>query len=201
MLLLAVSAALLAPLNTALKSASAEVVSEKYIFSAAGTVTADADTVTILAGIDTYALTLEEGMKANDTATQSIEKSFVSYGTVKEEYYSAYPAYDKIGYNITRQLCCSSKNLSEAQNMIAVLTKAGANKICAITYSSSREEELKIEALKNAVKKVKEKAAAIDGKLKLIELTEFGAYPISCTNGNSDTKICIEAHVQAVFQY
>ena len=77
---------------------SAETTSaERYILSATGKMTATADIVKIYAGTDTYSLTLDEGLKNSSETFKKISDAFSQYGTVQEDYFSAYPAYDKNG--------------------------------------------------------------------------------------------------------
>lgn len=204
LLMISVIAILTASAPLSKDNVSAETTSaERYILSATGKMTATADIVKIYAGTDTYSLTLDEGLKNSSETFKKISDAFSQYGTVQEDYFSAYPAYDKNGYYVTRQICCTSAQIEDSDKMLSALTGAGANKICSVTFTCSRENELETGALKNALENIKEKAAAIDGNLKLLELTEFCAYPV-CMDiiANANCKsICVEAHVQAVFGY
>lgn len=203
LILLAALTALAIPLSHTVRASADTADAQRYVISAVGQVYADADIMTISAGVDTYAVSLEDGQEQNARAAKKIEEVFSQYGKVREDYFSAYPAYDKSGFNITRQLCCKTDKLDKLDEILSALAQVGATKICSVNYCCSREDEMKIEALKKAIAQVKEKAAAVSPNMKLVELNEFCAYPVCYDNGTGDfdaRRICIESHVQAVFE-
>lgn len=79
------------PLSHTVRASADTADAQRYVISAVGQVYADADIMTISAGVDTYAVSLEDGQEQNARAAKKIEEVFSQYGKVREDYFSAYP--------------------------------------------------------------------------------------------------------------
>lgn len=197
-LILAVTAALI-PLSFHFKTdkASAEANAKQYVITACGETSVNADSATITVGVDTFSLTLADGESANTAAAEKVKQAFAPYGTVKESYLSAYPAYDKNGYNVNRTLQCFTEQVGSVGEILKVLTQSGISKICGITYDTKNIKTAEQTALKNAEANAVEKAAALAPNLKLAQLKEFSCF--SCYSETCDGKITVQAYVEAIF--
>lgn len=70
LILLAALTALAIPLSHTVRASADTADAQRYVISAVGQVYADADIMTISAGVDTYAVSLEDGQEQNARAAK-----------------------------------------------------------------------------------------------------------------------------------
>ena len=115
----------------------------------------------------------EEALIALNDKVSKIEKALIGLGIeakdIKTQTYSLYPYYDYIngvsvlgGYNANQQIVIKinnvDKDISLLNKVVSESTKAGANQIDGITFTSSNIENLKQEARILAINDAKNKA-------------------------------------------
>lgn len=134
--------------------------------------------------------------KACTERLQAVQKAFSSYGRVREEHSSAYPAGN--GYTASRYLTFVTEQTDKAEEMRSALAEAGATCLEGTRYLCRDDEKYRLEALEKAIENAREKAKALGAEGDLVCVEEQSFCPCA-RNEESAGKVTFTATVRAVF--
>ena len=177
-------------------SLSVDALAEGNQITVSGTATVSlaADTCTIQLGTSTRALTVAEAQQQDDQTITAVIKALLDMGIDEKDIVTSqydvmaeipYQDYGTIRpaapvYSVTNMLFVTIRDLSKASQAIDVATKAGANQIYGLTFSSSKEADAYTKAMQRAVEDAMNKAKVLAeasgkilGALQSISATDF----------------------------
>jgi uncharacterized protein YggE len=167
------------------------------------TVSLAADTCTIQLGTSTRALTVAEAQQQDDQTITAVikalrdtgisEKDIVTsqYNVMAEIPYQDYGTIKPAApvYSVTNMLFVTIRDMSKVSQAIDVATKAGANQIYGLTFSSSKDAEAYTKALQRAVEDAMNKGKVLAeasgktlGSLQSISATSYAGDPYGIRN-------------------
>lgn len=171
--------------------------------SGTATVSLAADTCTIQLGTSTRALTVAEAQQQDDQTITAVIKALRDMGIDEKDIVTSqynvmaeipYQDYGTIRpaapvYSVTNMLFVTIRDLANASQAIDLATKAGANQIYGLTFSSSKEAEAYTKALKRAVEDAMNKAKVLAeasgktlGTLQSISANDYAGDPYGIRN-------------------
>lgn len=165
--------------GTAMVSIPADMASVELGASAKGQTVNEAQQLTDAIITKVLAAIKELGIDEKDIITSNYsvysEMPYDEYGSIKKQ---------EPVYNMTNILNITLRNIEQVSQVIDAATKAGANQIYGLTFSTSKQGEVYNQALEGAVKDAVQKAsvvAAATGKTlgELVEIQterDFGEY-------------------------
>lgn len=146
-------------------------VSRHISVSGEGIVVVQPDQASINIGVETEGKDSEVAQKQNAEKMTKVMDALINQKISKEDIqtvnYSIYPLnkYNEktreselYGYRVVNTLQIKIKNIENVGKVIDVVSKAGANKINQINFTTSRSEELYLEALSKAILNGQKKA-------------------------------------------
>ena len=184
-------------------SVSALAQGNQITVSGTGTVSLAADTCTIQLGTSTRALSVAEAQQEDDRTITAVIKALHGMGIDEKDIVTSqynvmaeipYQDYGTIRpaepvYSVTNMLFVTIRDLSDASQAIDLATKAGANQIYGLTFSSSKEADAYTKALQRAVEDAMNKASVLAdasgktlGALQSISATEYFGEPYGIRN-------------------
>ena len=131
-----------------------------------GKVSVKPDTATIQAGVLATGSTTSEAQNKINSIINNVSSSIKELGVdpkdIQTTNYSITPTYDlnqKItGYSANTTLTIKVKDIEKVNDVIDATTKAGANNVASLGFTTSERSEFENEARKNAVADAKKKA-------------------------------------------
>lgn len=135
-------------------------------------------------------------------ALKKVREAFQPYGEACENYYSAYPMYDKPGYIASCSLSFTTEKVDALQEIREKLTEAGVSRLDGVCFRLKDDSSLKAQALRLAVENAKAKAQALGCTGELLSIEELSCYSAfrECRGGeNADNGVTYTANVRAIF--
>lgn len=131
-----------------------------------GKVTVKPDTATIQAGVSATGVNAEEAQNKMNSAINEVSNAVKKVGTepkdIQTTNYNVNPTYDlnqKItGYSANTTLTVKVRDIEKVNNVIDAATKAGANNVASLGFTTSERSVFENEARKKAVEDAKKKA-------------------------------------------
>ncbi len=184
-------------------SFGAQAESKQITVSGTATVSLAADTYTIQLGTSTRALTVAQAQQQDDQTITAVIKALRDMGIDEKDIVTSqynvmaeipYQDYGTIRpaepvYSVTNMLFVTIRDLSKASQAIDLATKAGANQIYGLTFSSSKEADAYTKALQRAVEDAMNKAKVLAeassktlGALESISATDYAGDPYGIRN-------------------
>ena len=184
-------------------SAGALAEGKQITVTGTGTVSLAADTCTIQLGTSTRALSVAQAQQEDDRTISAVIKALHDMGIDEKDIVTSqynvmaeipYQDYGTIRpaepvYSVTNMLFVTIRDLSDASQAIDLATKAGANQIYGLTFSSSKEADAYTKALQRAVEDAMNKAKVLSdasgktlGALQSISAAEYYGDPYGIRN-------------------
>jgi len=167
--------------------------------------------------------------KENDRITKDAVEALKKYGIAREDMFTSnynishnyeYPVKNKERkkvYTVRNQLRVTVRDIEKVGEVVTILEKNGVNTIQGINYTTSKSEELRLEAIGRAYKDAKKKAlhlAGLEGsKVEVISISANNYTPRpevymaadamrskSATPIYAPTEVSVDANITAVFK-
>ncbi len=141
----------------------------------------------------------EKSAEKMNAVISFLKESGVEEKDIKTTRFNIYPRYEYIrdweiyppnpsgkrtlvGYEVSQSLQIKIRDMSEIGNLLKGVTDRGINEISNLQFTIDKEEELKVLARNEAIKKAKDKAEELASQLginliKIINFQEGSAYP------------------------
>ena len=171
---------------------SAELV-PTITMNGVGNVEVTPDIAYISFGITNTGKDLSPLKKENDRLTKKVVETLFKSGVAKEDIYTSnynishHYNYQTEGenkekvYTVTNQMKLTVENIEAVGDLINLLEENGVNTVQGINYTTTKQEELKLQALKRAyldAKKSAESIAKLEGyKIEVLSITPLGSIP------------------------
>ena len=169
----------------------------RYTLTGTGRVKIAPDTLSFQFGVDAKGETLAAATEALSQAKDALVRALQGYGTVQENYRSAYPDENETGYRASVSLSLRTTELDAAEQISAAITANGATRIYGTYYECTNAKEQEAEAIREAVRDAERKAAALGEGLHMIRIAECCCYPMNAMG--STEELYLETRVQVTF--